>query len=249
MTDLAAMSDLASPQPDRPMSSPAQGPSRMAQLRRIEALGRGSIEITPHAIALPLLAMVIGCGFVYGILTFVRVPVLGMMAVVMIGAAVIGMSLRAMGPRKPCFTLSEEGVRVNKVLLPWSSIKDYSVAEDKRLGLTTRTTVFLRHVDGFVVPKLGQSFLFGRRIKRRRGAFYETQLMLHVGAKGMDCEKLAQRIGEFRAAAYARDRILSESGANGPPSGPPCGATPSTGACQETKNHENQNLEPQNQQS
>ncbi|MCL2714721.1 MAG: hypothetical protein FWD68_09130 [Alphaproteobacteria bacterium] len=188
---------------------PPEGPlERASQLRKIVALGRGRLDVTPQAIALPLFFILVGAGMIYAGVSLGRLSVTAVILILVAGALVIVLSAwTILGPSEVRFSLSEEGVQVGNVALPWSSIRDFSVTEQRWFGMTTRTTVLLRHVDGFVPPKLGLFFLFGRRSKRRRSTRYETRLMLHVGAKGMDSEKLAQRVGEFRAAAHAREEI------------------------------------------
>jgi len=187
--------------------------SRGAQLRKIAALGRGRLDVVPQALALPLVFMAAGCGLLYAGVSLTMMSVSVVVIVLVAGALVIVLSAWTIfKPGEARFTLSEEGVCVDKVVLPWSSIKDYSVTEKRWIGMTISTRVLLRHVDGFVVPKLGLFFLFGRRIKRRRSTRYETRLTLHAGAKGMNCEKLAQRIGEFRAAAHAREEMARHEG-------------------------------------
>jgi len=182
-------------------------------LRKIAALGRGRLEVMPQAIALPLMFMLLGGGMLYAGVSLPMLSVTGVLMILGAGALVIVLGAWTIfGPGEARFSLSEEGVQVGKVLLPWGAIRDFSVTEQRWFGVTTRTTVLLRHVDGFTPPKLGLFFLFGRRSRRRRSTRYDTRLMLHVGAKGMDCEKLAQRIGEFRAAAHAREEIARLSG-------------------------------------
>ena len=71
----------------------------------------------------------------------------------------------------------------------------------------THTSVTLLHSEGFTPPKLGLLVLFGGSTRDRKSGLYETRLTLHAGARGMNCEKLAKRIGDFFAAAQARHEL------------------------------------------
>ncbi len=184
-------------------ASQAEQESAIAELRRIEAGGRGSADIRPHAIALPLLFGV--CG---GLLSYAALTSGARIYALPIGLALLLPSLWALfGPRKPLFTLAEEGVRVKDVLLPWSSIEDYGVTENSYNGFTTHTSVTLQHAEGFTPPKLGLFYPFGASVRNRKTGQYETRLTLHAGARGMNSEKLSLRIGEFFAAAHARAEL------------------------------------------
>lgn len=206
------MTDIASSL-EHEFASAAQAgrESTIAKLRQIEAAGRGSLDVRPHAIAMPLVFCILGALFVYAGFSFndASSPIL-----FVIGALLIAPSAWAMfGPRKPRFTLTEQGVRVKNVLLPWSGIRDYGVMTHSVNGLPTRTTVTLHHAEGFTPPALDVFILLGRSTRQRKTGLYATRLILHSGAKGMNGKKLAQRIGEFFAAAHARDE-LARLGAN-----------------------------------
>jgi hypothetical protein len=184
--------------------SQAERESHIAQLRQIESKGRGRLDVRPHAIMIPLLFG--GCG---GLLMFAAFQAAQNNVIVfLIGLALVVPNAWAMfGPRKPRFTLTEEGVRVKAALLPWDSIEDFSVTESSTNGFSTHTSVVLTLVPGFTPPKLDLFFLFGSNSRHRKTGQYSTRLTLHAGAKGMNVDKLAGRIGEFRAATLARAEL------------------------------------------
>ena len=206
MTDRASSLEQAfgfQPQADRE--------SRIAELRRIEAAGRGSCDIASHAITLPLL-----CGLFGAILIWAGItggfPLDQTVTVCLIGAAFVLSSAWALfAPRKPRFTLSAEGVRVKDTLLPWDSIEECGVTENSVSAVTTHTSVVFNHFEGFIPPKLTLFAMFGttapiRSFTRKTGR-YRTRLTLFVGARGMSSEKLANRISDYRSAAYARAEL------------------------------------------
>ena len=184
--------------------SQAERESTIAELKKIEAAGRGSVDITPHAIALPVLLIV--CGV---IVTYAATTKSGDAGWIYL----LGMALLVPGililfiPRKPFFTLAEEGIRVRDTLLPWEHIEDYGISENGYNGFTMNTTLSLIHDTGYTPPKLGLFRMFGQTIHQRKEDRYETYLGLWVGAKGMNSEKLAQRIGDFLAAFHARAEL------------------------------------------
>jgi len=191
--------------------SQADRESRIAELRRIEAAGSGNCDVSSHAIAAPILAGLFGAVFIWAGISssygWGRT-----IAVVLIGSAFLLPSLWALfARRKPRFTLTKEGVRVKDALLPWESIEECGVTENSYNNVTTHTSVVFKHVEGYVPPKLALFAPFGtsvpiRSFTRKTGQ-YRTRLTLFVGARGMSCEKLADRIGEYRAAAYARAEL------------------------------------------
>lgn len=188
--------------------SQAEREADIAELRAIDSNGRGSVDVASHAIAIPTLIGLIACGLIYSTLTRHDLPTTRIVTTLVCSAAVAAACAWLLfGPRKPRFTLTEEGVRVKNALLPWSSIEDYGVTEHSTNGVTTHTSVALQHATGFTPPALGLTLLFGANAKSRKTGQYETRLTLHVGAKGMNGDKLAERIGQFLAAARARAEL------------------------------------------
>ena len=182
--------------------------STLTELRRIEAAGRGRAEIKPHAIMLPLLFGFTGGIVAYGASTSSAMSGTSAMIAIAVGVVLVLASLWALlAPRAARFTLTEEGIRVKQQLLPWDTIVDYGVVEHSYNGFSTHTSVTLLHSEGFTPPKLGLLVLFGGSTRDRKSGLYETRLTLHAGARGMNCEKLAKRIGDFFAAAQARHEL------------------------------------------
>lgn len=188
--------------------SQAERESNIAELKRIESNGRGRVDVAAHAIVMPGLVGLIACGLIYSTLTRHDLTATRTVTTLLISAAVAALcAWFIFGPRKPRFTLTEEGVRVKNALLPWGSIEDYGVTENSTNGITTHTSIVLQHAAGFTPPELGLNIAFGANTRNRQTGHYDTRLTLHVGAKGMNSDKLAQRIGEFLAAAHARAEL------------------------------------------
>ncbi|MGE8279403.1 MAG: hypothetical protein ACN6O2_03115 [Stenotrophomonas sp.] len=180
----------------------------IAELRKCEAAGRGSVDIKPHAIMLPALFILCGGIFVYGAFTSGAMSRPGAIGAFALGALMVLGGLWAMlGPRKARFSLTERGIVVNDALLPWVCVEDYGVVENSYNGFSTHTSVTVLHAPGFTPPPLGLMYLFGAHSHNRKTGQYETRLTLHAGARGMNCEKLANRIGDFLAASHARDEL------------------------------------------
>ena len=191
--------------------SQADRESRVAELRRIAAAGSGSCVVYAHAIVLPIVCALFGMVFIWAGITsgysFGRT-----MALCLFGAAFVLPSVWAVFvPRKPRFTLTVEGVQVKDVLLPWDSIEECGVTENSYNGVTTHTSVVFKHVEGFIPPKLPLFAMFGTTLPihslTRKTEQYRTRLTLFAGARGMNCEKLANRINDYRVAAVARAEL------------------------------------------
>lgn len=203
------MTDIASTL-EREFADISQGEreAAIAELHRIEAAGRGDVAIRPHAIMLPVLFGACGGIFLYAAFTVSSMTHLNLFMLFLAGLLLVAASLWAMfGPRKVRFTLTEHGITVNGALLPWASIEDYSVVENSYNGFSTHTSVSVLHAEGFTPPALGLMLLFGANTRDRKTGQYQTRLTLHAGARGMNCEKLAERIGAHLAAAHARDEL------------------------------------------
>ena len=188
--------------------SQADRDAHIAQLREIESKGRGSVEIKPHAILMPLLCGITGIFLVWGALTTSSFSKMGNLGIAVLGVVFVVLSVWGMfGPRKARFTLTEEGVRVKDVLLPWGSIEDYGVTVHSINGVPTHTSIEFEHAAGFTPPKLGLFRMFGGTRRNRKTNQYITGLLLHTGARGMNGDKLSKRIGEFLSAARARAEL------------------------------------------
>jgi len=182
--------------------------ARITELRQLESNGRGSVEIKPHAILLPLLFGIVGVLMVWAALTSSSLPKTGNIIVIVLGVVFAVTSVWGMfGPRKPRLTLTEEGVRVKDALLPWSSIEDYGITVHSTNGFPTHTSVEFEHAAGFTPPKLGLFYMFGGSSRNRKTDQYTTRLTLHTGARGMNGDKLAKCIGDFLSAARARAEL------------------------------------------
>ncbi len=188
--------------------SNAERESNIAELKKIDADGRGSVDVASHMIVLPALIGLIACGLIYSTLTRHDLTTTRIVTTLVCSVAVAALCAWTLfGPRKPRFTLTEEGVRVKDAMLPWSSIEDYGVTEHSTNGFTTHTSIVLQHAAGFTPPKLGVFYPLGASARDRKTDQYETRLTLFVGAKGMNVEKLAQRIGQYLAASHARAEL------------------------------------------
>ncbi|MDR1990146.1 MAG: hypothetical protein LBQ09_07940, partial [Acidobacteriaceae bacterium] len=192
------MNDIASSlEQDFTHHAQAARKARLAELTQIASKGSGSVVITPHAIMLPLLLGFAGVMIVFASFSFSHT----IDRAVVSGTAIVAACAWAMfGPRKPLFTLTEEGVKVKDTLLPWSSVENYSVTENSYHGFTTHTSIVLQHAAGVTPIKLDLFILFGssgptRSFHKKTGQ-YHTRLTLYAGAKGMNSDTLAQRIGE-----------------------------------------------------
>jgi len=199
------MSDIAtSLEKEFTAQSHAEREAHIAELERIEAAGRGSVDITPHALVLPVVLVVCGAVLIYAATTKSG----GAGWIYLLGAALLVPGLLILlVPRKPLFTLAEEGIRVQDVLLPWESIEDYGITENGHNGFTMHTNLSLIHDAGYTPPKLKLIRMFGQTLHNRKQGRYETHLGLWVGAKGMNGDELAQRIGDFLAAFHARAEL------------------------------------------
>ena len=202
------MSDIASSlEQEFADHSQAERASHIAELKQIESKGHGSVAVAPHAIMSPLLFGFVGAMMAWASIANQRLSV-GTVVAFIVGVVFVAASAWGIfGPRKPRFTLCEEGVRVKDALLPWSSIEDYGVTENSYNGFTTHTSIVFQLAAGFTPPELGLFFVCGANTRNRKTGQYSTRLTLHAGAKGMNVDKLAERIGEFFAAARARAEL------------------------------------------
>ena len=188
--------------------SQADRDAHIAQLREIESKGRGSVEIRPHAI---IMSLVFGFGGVMMVWASIKTSSFSTLVNIALGiggAACVVYCVWSFIPRKPRFTLTEEGVRVKDVLLPWSSIEEYSVTVQSYIGfMTNYTSVEFEHAAGFTPPKLNIFYMFGATHHNRKTGRHTTYMILYGGAKGMNGDKLSRRIGEFLSAARARTEL------------------------------------------
>jgi hypothetical protein len=202
------MTDIASSlQQELTSASQAERDTAIARLRQLESLGRGSLDIQPRAIAMPLAFSLCGCVLIYA--TTLSNPFMDIdIAIATVGAALIALGAWFMfGPRGTRLTLTEQGVRVKDVLLPWDSIEECRITRGYIGGLPLHTLIALQHVAGFTPPQLPLFLLLGSTRHDRKSGRHVTRLMLHSGAKGMNSRKLAQRIGDFYNAARARAEL------------------------------------------
>lgn len=182
--------------------------AHIAELRKIEAAGRGSADVAAHAIALPLLFGSCGLIVIYSTLTAKQFSAAETVGFLLLGILLASTFWLMLGPRKPCYTLCEEGVRVKGGLLPWSSIEDWTVSEISYGGFPIATSLVLIHGEGVKPPPLGLLVTIGSSHLIRKTGRYETRLTLYTGARGMNTEKLTERIGGFFAAYHARLELV-----------------------------------------
>ncbi|MDR2220230.1 MAG: hypothetical protein LBE24_06575 [Methylobacillus sp.] len=207
------MSDIASSlEKEFADQSQSERDAYIAHLKELEAKGQGSLDVRPHSIVLASLFILIGVLMAWALGTQgtnITASIIG----ILIGVAVAGWGAWAMlWPRKPKFTLTEEGVRVKGELLPWSSIEDYNVTIHSTNSVPTHISVVLSHVAGFKPPKGVPQARRGGLIGKMRAAKdsepeYNTNLMLWTGAKGMSADQLTQRIHDFLTAARAKEEL------------------------------------------
>jgi hypothetical protein len=127
------------------------------------------------------------------------------------------------GPRKPRFTITETGISVKGVLLPWNNIADYNVYEVP-LSPIEFTTLELVYVPGYIPPKINLSALLGSSVntvdknskdeKPKSAAFdkpgsdpvpqFRTRLSFYTGAKNISGDDLCFYAGEFFTGFRAR---------------------------------------------
>jgi len=193
--------------------SQAERDATLAELRSIESNGRGSVDVASHAIAMPALIGLIACGLIYGVLTRNDLTTTRVVTTLVCGVVVVAACAWLLFARRtPRFTLTEQGVRLKNGVLPWDKVEDYGVIEHSQNGLTTHTQVKFELTEGFTPPPLGLFFLFGRTRPVRSVTLQKTgplvvTLNLFVGARGMNVDKLAERIGQFLAASRARAEL------------------------------------------
>jgi hypothetical protein len=205
MTDIA--SSLEQEFADR---SQADRTTQIAELKQIESKGRGSVAIVPHGIVAPMLFGLVGAILAYASIILSAWSATGRSAGFLAGAAlVVGSVWLMFGPRKTCFTLTEEGVRTTDSLLPWNSIQDFGVTVHSINFVRDQTSIQFLHTAGFEPPPLGLFYMFGQSHRDKKTGLYSTNFTLYFsGAKGMNGDKLSQRIGEFFAAARARAELV-----------------------------------------
>jgi len=188
--------------------SQAEREAHIAELRTIEANGRGNVDVAAHAIVFPALIGLIACALIYSTLTRHDPAMARVVTTLACSVAVAALCAWFLfGPRKPRFTLTEEGLRLKNGVIAWDKIDDYGVTEHSTNGFTTHTSIRFELVPGFTPPPLGQIILFGQTEKVRKTDQAVIRQTLHVGAKGMNSDQLAERIGQFLAAARARAEL------------------------------------------
>lgn len=197
-------SNTGAPRHQKPTHSHAGHDAHVAELEKIAAAGRGRVDIIPQAIAIPAVLALCGALCIYAAVTNTAVGWAYLVGAALLVPGILSLLIR----RKPLFALTEEGVRVQDVLLPWDHIEDYVVTDNGYNGFTMHTNVGLIHAAGYTPPKLTLFRMVGQTIRKRKEGRYETHLGLWVGAKGMNGEKLAKRIDEFFSAARARAELV-----------------------------------------
>ncbi|WP_300615408.1 hypothetical protein [Dokdonella sp.] len=177
----------------------------IATLRRIEADGRGAVAVIPTAMPLALASLLLGglLGLAgSGIGSFPGMPHSGLLAAGVL-MAVSGIVL--MRPRRPAFTLTEEGVEVRGRLLPWGAVDGYRIRPGPCSAMPLWTRIGFVHLagrEGFD----GQGTI-GRSGSAGGTDGCRTDFGLFVKARGLPHEQLARTIGRFLAAARAREAL------------------------------------------
>ena len=200
------MSDIASSlEQEFTMHAQADRDAYIAELKRLEAAGRGSVEITPHSVGLPVLFGGAGAAVLYGALSSRHLTTMEVLLFSLLGLALLSSLWMMLGPREPCYTLCEEGIRVRGGdLTPWDSISDWRVNETRYSFLPISVALVLNYEAGFTPPPLRHPFSVGVTRHNRKTGEYVTDLTLYTGPKGMSVAQLTERINDFYAAACAR---------------------------------------------
>lgn len=180
----------------------------IAELKRLEAAGRGSVEITPHSVGLPVLFGGAGAAVLYGALSSRHLTTMEVLLFSLLGLALLSSLWMMLGPREPCYTLCEEGIRVRGGdLTPWDSISDWRVNETRYSFLPISVALVLNYEAGFTPPPLKRPFSVGVTRHNRKTGEYVTDLTLYTGPKGMSVAQLTERINDCHMAAQARAEL------------------------------------------
>ena len=186
------MSDIASSlEQEFTMHAQADRDAYIAELKRLEAAGRGSVEITPHSVGLPVLFGGAGAAVLYGALSSRHLTTMEVLLFSLLGLALLSSLWMMLGPREPCYTLCEEGIRVRGGdLTPWDSISDWRVNETRYSFLPISVALVLNYEAGFTPPPLRHPFSVGVTRHNRKTGEYVTDLTLYTGPKGMSVAQL-----------------------------------------------------------
>lgn len=181
----------------------------IAELRKLDAEGRGSVEVRPAALLLGVLTVLFGAAMLYVAFGTGRASGGEQLGFAAGGLAFCAFAAWAvfLNARQPAFNLTEQGVDVRGVLLPWSSIEDFGVMTNVINGASVMTTVTLEHVEGYEPPKLPLSRGKGQSLKDRETGVYASHLSLFVKPRGMSTDELAGHIGRLHAGALAREEL------------------------------------------
>lgn len=181
----------------------------IAVLRKLDAEGRGRVEVWPAAQLLGVLTVLFGAAMLYVAFGTGRSSGGEQLGFAAGGVASCAFAVWALllNARESAFTLTEQGVDVRGVLLPWSSIEDFGVMTNVIYGVSVMTTVSLQHVEGYEPPKLPVSRGKGQSLKDRKTGIYASHLSLFVKPRGMSTDALAGHIGRLHAGALAREEL------------------------------------------
>ena len=166
------------------------------------------MEITPHLVGLPVLFGGAGAAVLYGALSSRHLTTMEVLLFSLLGLALLSSLWMMFGPRKPCYTLCEEGIRVRGGdLTPWDSISDWRVNETRYSFLPISVALVLNYAAGFTPPPLKRPFSVGVTRHNRKTGEYVTDLTLYTGPKGMSVAQLTERINDCHMAAQARAEL------------------------------------------
>lgn len=187
--------------------SQAERDALIAELTQLEADGRGQVDVVASALLISVLTTLFGAAMLYaGVAKSSGGEALWFS---LGGAALLlfGLYILLLRSKKPTFSLTQDGVQVGEVLLPWHSIEDFTVMDNTQYGVTVQTNVSFDHVPGYVAPKLPLPRYSGGSAKQRKTDAYISSFNLFVKARGMSAEQLAAHIQRFYAGALARARL------------------------------------------
>ena len=203
------MSDIASAlEQEFTQNAQAERNAHIEEMRKLDAAGRGSMAVHPSAKLFAVLLMLIGVALAWGVLAgrfdggLFWGCALGALA-----SLAGGIWLLTKHGRQPTFTLTEDGIDVRGVLLPWESIDECEVFSQEYWFFPIRTDITVHHVPGYEAPKLPVPRNVGQSVYRKKEAAWKSYFGFFTGPRDMKVNALAAHIDRLRAGALARAEL------------------------------------------